>query len=99
MLSAQKLRWLPLWAEQRKQMPIGIAEICRPHRTGDIARLLAELYPLIFQRFVRRPNVIHREDHLGRACQRGNVLRQGLTQDNGQCAAIEEGEAWNPLPD
>src|SRR2546423_10853348 len=74
-----ELRWLPLRAEQRKQMTIGVAEICRPHRPGDISRLLAKLYTLSFQCFVRCPHVIHRENHFGRACQWGNVLSQRLT--------------------
>jgi len=102
MLSADStlcnLRWLPLRAEQRKQMSIGIAEICRPHRAGDITRLLAKLYTLIFQRLVRRPDVIHRKNHLSRTCQRRNVLCQRLTQDDSQRATVEEGKAWNSLP-
>src|SRR5205823_5263744 len=85
---------LPLRPEDRELMAVGIVEIRRPQRSGNVAGLVREFHAACGQSLVCRANVFHRKHHFGRTRNRIAYARQRLTEAQRYATAIEKRESF-----
>ena len=94
MPGCHQLKVSVLGTEDRKTVPVGVAEIGGPHGTGDHSRRMAELDAKDAQGIISRGYVGDGEHDFGGAHERRAILGQGLGETLRDSTAIEEHESF-----